>query len=89
MKKQIETAEQRAWKLYETPMNEMPKLARAFNLAYCKKYGGCGDTTLTAFTIYAQLAEGLACKKPTLIASAQEKRWFGRIKKSLEQKEKV
>lgn len=42
-------------------MGDLPDEALIYCAYMCKKYMGCGEVMLTAYTVYAQLSEGLEC----------------------------
>jgi hypothetical protein len=70
------TAEERGVQLATIPKKDVPDLAMDFARYLCGKYGGCGEVLITAFAVYAQLAEGLTCTDSLYMADQDAKDWF-------------
>lgn len=55
----MKTAEARGAELMCVPIKDLPPAARAAAEEACRKYGGCGDVMMEAYTEYAHKFEGL------------------------------
>ena len=72
------TAEQRGLEMMLIPVKDIPPLAQKFARALCQELGMCCETLLTAWTVYAQCAEGLTCQDPLYLARPKDIAWFER-----------
>lgn len=70
------TAEQRGMELLTMPMKDLPDLASQFARFLCQKYGGCTEVFLTAYTVYAQLAESRTCTDDLYFPDSEALAWF-------------
>ncbi len=70
------TAEQRGLAMMEIPMKDLPHLAVKFAQHLCRKVGMCSEVLLTAWTVYAQCAEGLECTDSLYKARGEDVKWF-------------
>lgn len=70
------TAEERGMELLNTPRGELPTLAVVFMERLQAEIGVCMEVTLTAFTVYAQCAEGLPCSDELYYARVKDEEWF-------------
>lgn len=81
------TAEERGIEMMHIPIKDLPKLAREFANHLCKLLGGCGEVLLTAWTVYAQVVEGLTCSDSLYMAREEDKQWFAEeAKQALEER---
>lgn len=58
------------------PMGKLPTLAVEFAKYLCRKYGFCGETLMTAWAVYNQLAEGMTCGDSLYQPNDDAKKWF-------------
>jgi hypothetical protein len=70
------TALEKAQELMHLPMKDLPPLARDFAADLCREVGGCGETMLTAFAVYAQVCLKLPCGDPLYQPRPQDVLWF-------------
>jgi hypothetical protein len=70
------TAEERGQEMMSIKMNELPPKALEFAKKLCKEVGMCGETLLTAWTIYAQCVENLPCSDDLYKARPCDIEWF-------------
>lgn len=70
------TAEERGQQMMLVKMKDLPPLALEFCQDLCSRVGGCMETFLTAWTVYAQCVEGLPCTDDLYMASESDKQWF-------------
>lgn len=70
------TAEQRGMEMMLVPMGQLPPLATEYAKKLCREVGGCMETFLTAWTVYAQCVEGLDCTDKLYKARDEDKKWF-------------
>jgi hypothetical protein len=70
------TAEQRGRQMMEAKLKDLPPLAVEFCQHLCHESGGCMETFLTAWTVYAQCVEGLECSDDLYHARPQDIAWF-------------
>ena len=73
----------RAEELFNTPMQDVPKLAAEYMRAMCRLYCACGEVMLTAFAHYAQFEEGLSCSDILYKPSKKDQELFERVKKAV------
>ena len=78
----MKTAEERGMEMMFIPMGELPPLALKFLKKLCGEIGGCGETYLTAWTVYAQCVEGLSCNDDLYKARIEDIAWFETAKVS-------
>ena len=71
----------RARELFETPTNQLPKLAFAYMKAMCARYGGCSEVALTALAHYVQFEEGLHCSDPLYRPSKENRKMYAMVKR--------
>lgn len=73
-----QTAEERGMKLFAMPMPDTPQLAKDFakHLVLTRRTSAPGSTYRTAFVVYAQCVEGLACTDPVYLARECDREWF-------------
>lgn len=67
----------------KTPMGELPDQALIYCAYMCKKYMGCGEVMLTAYCVYAQMAEGLACDDEMYMADDRHRREWAEAQSTL------
>ena len=70
------SAEERGMQMMSIPMNKLPPLALEFAKKLCGEVGMCMETLLTAWTVYAQLVEGLECTDDLYKARPNDVDWF-------------
>jgi hypothetical protein len=70
------TAEERGRELMLIKMGDLPPLALEFGKHLCEELGMCGEVLLTAWTVYAQIVEGLHCTDALYQARACDIEWF-------------
>jgi hypothetical protein len=56
----------RAVQLMGLPVNQIPIPAVLYAAWLCNKYGMCGEVFMTAYCVYAQIAEGLSVEDDAL-----------------------
>ena len=66
----------RAIGLMAVPLRDLPPLATAFRQHLAMKVGMCMETCITAYAVYAQCVEGLACDDPLYLARSEDHEWF-------------
>jgi len=64
-------------------MVELPDEALIYCAYMCKKYMGCGEVMLTAYCVYAQLAEGLTCDEEMYMADARHRDEWAEAQRTL------
>lgn len=72
----MKTAEQRGMEMMNSPMASLPPLAVEFCNHLASDVGMCMEVMLTAWTVYAQLAEGLICSDDLYRARKKDIDWF-------------
>lgn len=72
----IKNAEDRGHEMMLYPIRDLPHLAIAFAKVLCQEFGMCGETLLTAWTIYAQMVEGLPCEDDLYKPRDEDLLWF-------------
>jgi hypothetical protein len=55
------TAEERGMQMMRIPMSQLPEVATDYAQHLCRQVGMCMEVLLTAWTVYAQIVEGLPC----------------------------
>jgi hypothetical protein len=70
------TAEERGMEMLHMPMKDLPPLALAFAKHLCSEVGMCIEVFLTAYTVYAQVVEGLECTDDLYRARADHETWL-------------
>jgi len=70
------TAVERGQELMEVPMDQLPEAALKFAADLCRRFGMCGEVCLTAYTIYAQVVEGLPCNDGLYEATEERRAEF-------------
>jgi hypothetical protein len=56
----------RAMQLMQSPVNQVPIPAILYAAWMCNKYGMCGEVFMSAYCVYAQIAEGLSVEDDAL-----------------------
>jgi hypothetical protein len=72
----MKTAEQRGMEMMLIPMRDLPPLALEFANKLAREAGMCMETLLTAYTVFAQCAEGLPCTDELYVAREADRQWF-------------
>ncbi len=62
--------------MLQVPMNTLPPLALEFARKLCREVGGCIETYMTAYAVYAQLVENLPCDDSLYQARTADVEWF-------------
>jgi len=70
------TAEERGMEMMHVPIGKLPALAQAYMRDLCGRVGMCMEVLLTAWTTYAQVAEGLPCTDDLYITPPDERARF-------------
>ena len=75
---ECKTAEEMGIAMMQIPMRMLPKLAMEFARQLCSEVGMCGETLLTAYTVYAQCVHNLPCTDDLYKVRPDHARWFER-----------
>lgn len=70
------TALERGMDMMHMPIKDLPKKARLFAKVLCDEVGGCMEVYITAYTVYAQLEEGLHCDDELYLPRPKDVDWF-------------
>lgn len=72
----MKKATERGQEMMLIKMGELPKMALDFLEHLVSKVGMCMETCLTAYTVYAQIIEGLSCDDSLYKARDEDIIWF-------------
>jgi len=76
-------AQERGMQMFKTPMGQLPDEALIYCAYMCKKYMGCGEVMLTAYTVYAQIHEGLVCDDEMYMADNRHRSEYAEAQRTL------